>query len=63
VQCAPDHRGARRAAIDQDFILNPGDVLLQPANVPDSAANNGSEPLVLLVVDIFPSAGVATPTA
>jgi mannose-6-phosphate isomerase-like protein (cupin superfamily) len=49
--------------IDQDFDLNPGDVLLQPANVPDSAANNGTEPLVILVVDIFPPMGAATPTA
>ena len=49
--------------IDQDFDLNPGDVLLQPANVPDAAGNNGTEPLVLMVVDIFPSAGMGTPTA
>jgi mannose-6-phosphate isomerase-like protein (cupin superfamily) len=48
--------------IDQDFDLNPGDVLLQPANVPDAAGNNGTEPLVLLVVDIFPGAEAATPT-
>jgi mannose-6-phosphate isomerase-like protein (cupin superfamily) len=55
--------GAREEQpIGQDFDLNPGDVLLQPANVPDSAANNGTEPLVLLVVDIFPSMGVGTPT-
>ena len=49
--------------IDQDFELNPGDVLIQPANVPDSAANNGSEELSLLVVDLFPASGAATPTA
>ena len=48
--------------IDQDFDLNPGDVLLQPADVPDAAGNNGTEPLVLLIVDIFPGAGAATPT-
>jgi quercetin dioxygenase-like cupin family protein len=55
--------GAREEQpIDQDFDLNPGDILIQPANVPDSAANNGSEPLVILVVDIFPSAGGGTPT-
>jgi len=49
--------------IDQDFDLNPGDVLLQPANVPDAAGNNGTELLSLLVIDIFPATGAATPTA
>jgi mannose-6-phosphate isomerase-like protein (cupin superfamily) len=48
--------------VDQEFELHPGDILLQPAKVPDSAENKGSEKLVLLVVDIFPAMGAATPT-
>ena len=48
--------------VDQEFEIQPGEILVQPANVPDSAENKGSEPLVLLVVDIFPAMGVATPT-
>ena len=45
----------------EDMIINTGEAIYIPPNVPDGARNDGAELLSVLLVDLVPMEGMATP--
>jgi quercetin dioxygenase-like cupin family protein len=57
---APD--GTTTEYGDEEIMINVGEAIYVPANVPDGARNDGTEQLMLLAVDMMPGGDMATPT-
>ncbi len=50
-------------AEEGDITINTGEAIYHPPDVIDGAENRGSEPIVLLAVDLVPIEDMATPSA
>ena len=48
---------------DEEIVINVGEAIYVPANVPDGARNDGTEQIGLLAVDLMPGGDMGTPTA
>jgi hypothetical protein len=55
--------GTVREVGDEDVTVNTGEAIYVPANVADGARNDGTEQLVVLIIDLVPDEGMATPMA
>lgn len=45
-----------------DITVNKGEAIYVPTNVSDGARNDGTEQLVILLIEFLPASGMATPT-
>jgi quercetin dioxygenase-like cupin family protein len=55
--------GSVREVGDEDVIVNTGEAIYIPPDVPDGARNDGTDLVSILAVDLIPMEGMATPSA